>query len=341
MTFTIKYEQAEEIKISGVESKEELSRKLCEAWIPYVECHKCGMAKNCSFAHPPSPRTGKRREIKCGMSKAVLENWLSAIWVKYQAADENGKKEILSSAFYLSKIGYLIPWVFGNCLNYEFIEVWKDNAPGVFRSLVSLRENLDVLALHLGRVDIGLRKIGVHFVEGETESLFLDNLFRFQGRFDEKLLVYGGRSNRRVQRIEIALRDYRDRGYEIYISGDADNLPGGNPFQQLVDRCLVQVDKSFYFTKDFESAFPAGAFNLGLKELGLDIQMDDVTERGYESRKKYLLACHGFDLDEIKMDLADVLSRIVRNNWSAFFSDDGEFSDSEISKFLKFSLYIP
>lgn len=174
------------------------------------------------------------------------------------------------------------------------------------------------------------------FVERLKQSGLADFL-------DLSVRNYGGRSNRKPNRIEMMLQEYKADGYTVYLQGDAD---GGRPedtFSQLISRGLVDPPHTFVFKQDFESAVPPAVLHRALRSLN---ELEDVSESQFVATVEktggsvatMLGSIFGLDMEPLKVPLAQAVADYLNDMvlTGVLPSQSPELDQTELGQFLVF-----
>ena len=333
------------IPLSGSYTAFTLADTMVAEWVPYFECHKCGRFDYCKFVErlPQNPHLA--RDIKCGVAVAAIRTLVARSFGLLVAADTATRQHFLDGAFHFFGFVYRAELQISTFLDDDILDWWDTYAPATFGQLASLRSHLDAVAYHLGHFDVFGARDSVLLVEGWSEKAFIERLKQSRLLWFLRLDVrpYAGRGNRRLGRIELLLEQHRDKGYTVYLQGDADGK-GGDPFFQLVTRRLVDRAHTFVFTHDFESAIPPGLLYDALHAIG---EADTIDRQGFLAAAaagsgsiiERLRTRLGFELEPVKMPLAEAVADLLnasiwdhRKPWW----DDQSFMTTELGRFLDF-----
>ncbi|MEW6717541.1 MAG: hypothetical protein AB1345_08565 [Chloroflexota bacterium] len=331
----------EHIDVSGNFSEEKLAQLFIDEWIPYYECHKCSRVDYCKYPQPVSPGSYRMMDIQCGVVVAGIKNFVRSIFPLLKELDKVALQGILDGAHYLTRFLFDTEIKIGSAMDSAYIDYLEDFAPAFFGRIAHLRDHLNNMSSAFQHVPILQAKRGVLFVQGESEQAFVERLklSRLAWFLNVYVDSYRGDGSRRLPRIEMLLERFNSQGYKIFIQGDAD---GGESsiFTNLIQRGLVEVENTFTFEYDFETAVPDKLAYDALREMEL---LSDVSFEQYligvgqrdKSLAPRLFSAFGIDINSIKIQFAQTVADII--NWSQWtWWNDDEFTESELGKFLFF-----
>jgi hypothetical protein len=336
----------EKIRLVGEYSLEDLTSKMTEEWIEFAECQAdCARSDYCKFA------CGESEEIRCGFAISALSNFVKATFQIFSKLNTEDKQEYLDGTFYLIKYIFETEIKLGIFIYDGFNIFHGKYAPFAFTSLVNQREILDSIGKHFKSLpELNLGK-GVLFVEGKTEFTFLSEMRKTNLLWFRNLLVksYGGKDNVRPRRIEMLIKDHREFGYEIFISGDGDGKKE-NRFQELIKKKLVDSKNTFLFAFDFESAVPDDVFfnalikNKVLEKVSLAEYINKVSSSPFgndeESVKDFISREFGINIENYKIQLARSIAAYYSDVNTVWWKNDN-FMKTDFGRFLQFIIKIP
>ena len=331
-------------KFSGEFRPDALADKLIEEWIPYYECHKCGKGDYCKYAIPHSANPLRKLDIKCGVAKEALRNFVHRTIFVLEQDSWIRRQKYLDAAFYFYK--YVIEseqWN-GTFIDNAKLDWWGEYSKKFFGEIIPIRDTLNELGNCLKEFPELYEGTSILLVEGEAEMTFISNL-KGDGEYSNiwRFVVdsYGGKSNKLPRRIKMLLDDYKDKGYTIYIQGDEDgtgNGTGCDKFVEYVNQNYLDKNRIFQFQYDFETSIPLKLLYQVLIELGYleSVTLDSfINKLGGKSVNKGLL--EHFDIDTEKNGLKKKIARIVGN---AIFHIDhkvkDKFNETELGRFVLF-----
>lgn len=322
-----------------------LADKMVAEWVPYFECHQCGRFDYCKFVERLPQNPHRARDIKCGVAVTAIRTLVARSFRLLVAADASTRQHFLDGAFHFFNFVYRAEVQIGNFLDDDILDWWDSYAPATFGQLTSLRGHLDAVAYHLGQLEAFGARDSVILVEGWSEKKFIERLkySRLAWFLPLNVRVYAGRGNRRPGRIELLLKEHCDKGYTVYLQGDADGK-GGDPFSQLVVRGLVNRAHTFVFTQDFESAIPPSFLYDALHAIGEVDAIDRleflaVAAAGPGSIIERLRTRLDLELEDVKVPLAealaDLLNATILGHGKPWW-DDQSLMTTELGRFLDF-----
>ncbi|MEK0338239.1 MAG: hypothetical protein QQN41_12475, partial [Nitrosopumilus sp.] len=254
-------------------------------------------------------------------------------------------QDYLNGVYHFCKYVALSEFYIGDYFNEYFIESMGNYAPSIFGQINMLREHLNQMANNLKDFpEIGIQK-GILFVEGKSEKSLLNKLkeSRNISFLYTKIENYEGEGNRSLKRIELLIKDYKQRGYQIYLQGDADGKNTGI-FNSLIAKNLVKKENTFIFKNDLESSIPIKLLYYTLKKLGIvnKIKISDFQEvaknRGNKSIINVLKENFNLDIEPHKDELALNVGHIINRTNDCWRNDS--FMKSELGQFLLFTMKI-
>lgn len=332
------------VKFNGEYRPDALADKLIEAWIPNYECHKCGKGDYCKFTVPHSANPLRKMDIKCGVAKEALQNFIHRTIFVLENDSWVRRQKYLDAAFYFNK--YVIDseqWN-GTFIDNEKLDWWGDYTKKFFGEIIPIRDTLNELGNCLKEFTELYEGTSILLVEGEAELTFIANL-KGDGEYYKnwRFVVdsYGGKGNKLPRRIKMLLDDYKEKGYTIYIQGDEDGTGNGigyDKFVEYVNQNYLDKNRIFQFKYDFESSIPIKLLYQVLIELSYlkSVTLEYFTSKfGNESVNKSLL--EHFKIDTKKNGLKKKIARVVGN---AIFHIDhkvrDKFNTTELGRFVLF-----
>jgi len=341
------FEGIERKILKGKFTAETLSKLFIQEWVPYIECHECGRSDYCKYAKPHPRFPGKMLEIKCGIVVKAISNFVSNTFNLLKDMNSEQIQNYIDGAFYFSNFIYAAELSIANCINDDILEHFKETSPSIFGHVVALREKLNALAGALRTIPKFRVFKGILLVEGSSEKTFLEELRKahFYWTLEPTVEVYGGKGGKRLKRIGMLVRKYKEQGYKIYIQGDADGK-NSDIFQSLINKGYVEKDCTFAFKHDFETAVPAKFLLEALQKTGklTNIDLEDFKKNIYSKNVsviKSIKEYYSVDIESIKTKLAKVLGyRFSQVDTSSLpyksIWEDEDFKKTEFGKFLSF-----
>ncbi len=337
----------ERIALNGDYSADSLADTFIDNWIPYFECHKCGRWDYCKYAQPYPENPHRSVDIKCGVARDSIKNFVKSTFPVLKELDSNRVQEYLDGAFYFFKFIYDAEQYIGICMDPGFSEYFGEHAPMIFGNFRRLRNMLNELGSSWKGIPEFRINCPVLFVEGLSEKRFLDEMRKSHSIWflDLNVEVYGGKGNRRSKRIQMLLDKYIDLGYEIYAQGDADG-ENTDIFRHLIKSGSVKAENTFVFKHDFETSMPLKLLYISLRNMKI---LNKVSEQDFIaalngnniSILQKLRDRLGLDIRSHKLKLATTTARILSNYWFEnpwfnWWQDDKFMNDTELGRFLRF-----
>ncbi len=202
-----------------------MAERLIDEWIPFYECHRCGKGDYCKYAISISPNSSKKEDIKCGVAKVSLRNFILRTIFVIEGKTKDSKQKYLDAAYHFYKFVIDSEQWNGIFISNRKLNWWGDDSIKFFGQIIPLRDTLNDLGNCLKEFDEIYIGSNVLFVEGETEKIFIssirgdDEYFRF---WPFKVESYGGKPNRKIKKVQLLIGDYKQKGYTIYAQGDRD-----------------------------------------------------------------------------------------------------------------------
>lgn len=328
------------IDLKGIYDADALSDRLIEEWIPYFECHKCGKGDYCKYTQPAPGNPKHKLDIKCGVAKDALSNFIHLTFHFLDNANEKQKQDYLDGAYHFYDFVIKAEQHIGFYISKEKIE-WRGNKNSIMTlaDIITLRDILNRLGDSMKSFPDFDSGSSLLLVEGETEKVFLEKLKESGSTWFVWLIIesYGGKPNKLPKRIQMLINDYKRKGYKVYFQGDADGKEG-NMFKEFIDKKTIPAENAFQFKFDFETAIPSGLLWDTLNELNLinnatlDSFRDKMSIRN-EPISKILLREYSLDIETHKMNIAKKAGEIL-NKTSWWTKDD--FMETELGLFLDF-----
>lgn len=322
--------------IDGEFDCESLAGILIEKWVPYSECQRrCYASSSCRFA--------LKSESQCGLKSEVIKNYIHLTVDFFKNGSAFQQKALLAGAYNLA--AYVGQSTFDIALmaNKTNLDYWGNLQPCDFLSqIVNHREHLNNMAQFLCVVPGVFSNKPILLVEGKSEKAFLCKLRESHYAWFSKLRieVYGGKGNRIPKRIQMRLDKYVEDGYVCFMQGDRD---GSNKeqFEGLINNGTVKRENVFEFEFDFETSIPPKLLFKTLQDLDClkEVDRDSFIKHCEDSRPigKMLKEIYSFDIDPIKIDLAEELGWIFAVSDFRWYQDVDKFlENTELGRFLDF-----
>lgn len=330
--------------LNGFVSQNELTSLMIEEWIPYFECHKCGRYDYCKFSAPPHPANPDRSlDIQCGVTIAIMENYIRSSFPLLMECDEEQKQNFLDASFYFCEFINFAESSLGAYLDDDIVKFYG-NKPSFFTIVINLRNQLNQIAKHLSSIPEFNAIKGYLLVEGETEKEFVKTLKESRLILFKDVLVesYEGKSNKKPAKLLLLVKIFQQSGYEIYIQGDKDSTDN-DIFSQLIEKKIVKLENTLSFTHDFESSIPDYMLLEALNNLNY---LTDVSIEEFKTiRKSFrnsVIECleevWEINVDSIKIPLAKEVAKLFIDKTPR---KDEDFWDTELGKFINLIVIMP
>ena len=258
-------------------------------------------------------------EIRCGITKTVLENFVTRTFYIFRSLDQHQRQDYLRGAFHFTRYVHETEQIIGMQISRPHLDYWSDSIPYVFGQITTLRRLLDSFSAAMASIPDFKTVKGVLLVEGWSEKVLLERLRATRLSWFTDLLVetYEGRGNRGPSHLQLLIKHFKDSGYQVYISGDADG--GASIFQALIRQDLIAEHCTHSFSYDLETGVPPRLLYLGLRELGL---LNDVTEESFCNRLQridgsvilILKSDFGVDLQPHKLEVARAMGAVMASD---------------------------
>ena len=203
---------------------DELVSCLITKWVPYVECTKCGRYRSCRFSTANPGVESEGGEIRCGVTRTALENLIRSTFHIFRGVEPHQRQDYLRGAFHFTRYVHKAEQMIGMQISQAHLDYWSNLTPYIFGQLTTLRSRLDGFAAAMASIPAFNTVKGVLLVEGWSEKFLLKRLGASRLSWFSDLLVetYEGKASRGPARLELLIKHFRETGYEVYISGDAD-----------------------------------------------------------------------------------------------------------------------
>lgn len=260
----------ERTTISGTYAADELADRLIDEWIPYFECHHCGRFDYCKFVRRNANFPSRAQDIKCGVAATAIRSLTERCFPLLLAADGPVVQSFLDGAFHFHCFVYRAEVQIGNFLDKDILDWWDEFAPAAFGQLTALRAHLDEVARHFGQLSPVRAQNAVLLVEGWSEKAMIERLKQSGLACFTSIAVrtYDGKQNSRPGKLQMLLNDYQERGYNVFIQGDADGRDASGVFDDLCRKQGIPRNRTFVFEHDLETSIPPPLLYVALKELG-------------------------------------------------------------------------
>lgn len=330
------------IKLDSTYTRTTLANKMIATWVEYIECdRKCSRSSYCKYVKKDPLNKNRTLEIKCGVATTAIKYFVKHTFYLLESIDEKSVQNYLDGAFYYYKFIYGTEVSTGHFLNDYYLNSWGSYASHTFGQLRYIREDLNQL-IHYWKdiTELNVAK-NMILVEGESEEIFVKTIeCTSLGWFPQMdIRNYGGKGNASAKKMKSLIDEFQNRGYKIFIEGDADNNKR-QAINTLVTKNIIPEDNLFVFEIDFESSIPWDLLLATLKSLKLNENIKDVNEfkelmkAKDKSIIKILKEKYSIDLEPIKIIFAEKLASIINKTDNCWRRE--EFMKSELGKFLLF-----
>jgi len=316
----------------------DLIKWLCDHWIQYWECEKCGR-----FSYCKHPAGNRRADMQCGVAVDALTNFINSTYEIYISCNDEQKQHYLDAAFYFCRFVHDNEIDIGKFANSYHVQDWakgrEDNATSLFSCVLRSRHVLDCLAENLRKIDAFPSIEGVVLVEGWSEYAFIHNL-KESGlwHFDDlRIDVYEGKGNRKAKKLQLLSKKYMQTGFRLFLQGDADGQTA-DIFSEHRSRFKMGDNQLFAFKYDLETSYPSELAAKAATELGWvkKCQQSKFVKSLDECVESKILVFDSFFPDDWdKVVFASVVSLLLSKDAITYWHDDN-FKKSELGIFLDF-----
>ena len=329
------------IDLNGEYSAESLIKICTDSWVPYLECdRKCWRSPFCGFAQEDPKRAGRTQEILCEVGFRAVRYFILYTFEIFKKLDRSLIQNYLDALYHYYKFVFESEITIGGYINENSFKFMGPHAPASVGFIRKIRPHIDSVCNLLQDIPDFWAKDSIIFVEGEAEEAFLNKLksTHFYDIIDINVKSYDGKGNKKIRRIEMMLLDYKQRGYNIYIQGDAD---GSNQdiFRELERREIITQSDKFVFKYDFESSIPPCLLLDSLQSLGFLSELKK--SKFIKDRKKYSGSVKSFleekysiSIDPVKVSLGHRVADILTKTFDWW--NDEEFMSTELGEFINF-----
>jgi len=326
------YSDKGKIKLSEVYNKDSLIEIMIDNWIPYMECHKCGKSDYCKYTKPHEVNPNKKAEIKCGVARNFIINFVNITFDRVKNLDITKKQAYLDTAFYLSQYVLSSEISIGTLINKDYLSAWGSYAPALYGFSKQTLDYLNKSHRKMKEIDIFKSKKNIILVEGFSEEIFIESFT------DLEVINYEGKGRIDFNKIEFLVKEYQDQGYEVYLQSDLDGKKENQKINKIIKKGLIKKENIFLFEHDFETAIPLKIFYNILKDNNLikddfeDFKKDINLSRGIV---KHVQNKYGIDVNKrtVATEISLILHKLQdRKN----LYEDKDFVNTEIGKFWNF-----
>jgi len=326
------YSDKEKVDLVGLHSEDMIIEIMIDKWIPYMECHKCGKSDYCKYVEPHRVNPDKKAEIKCGVAKDFITNYINTTFNSLDGVEDEQKQAYLNAAFYLTEYVQSAEINIGTFINKEYLDYWGTYAPGLYGFTKQTLDYLNKAHKEMKYLEMFSSKKNVILVEGFSEEIFIQN---FSGI---EVLNYEGKGRIDFSKIEFLVKQYQEKGYEVYLQSDLDGSTENQKVNRIIREGLIKQENIFQFKHDFETAIPPRLFYNILLDNELitdkyeDFKKDVDLKRGIV---KYVENKYSISINKrmIATEISLIIHKLSRGK---NLYEDGDFSTTEIGKFWNF-----
>lgn len=325
-----------DIRLNDKFTKESLVDLLIYKWVFWLECHKCGKSDYCKYTKPHHVNPDKKAEIKCGVATNFIKNYIETTFEDIKISTPEQKQAFLNTAFHLTQYIQSAEISIGTLSNFDYLSGWGNYAPSLYGFTKDTLEHLTNAHIEMKHLPTFRSKRNVILVEGHSEEIFIRN---FKSR-DLEIINYEGKARIDYEKIEFLVKQYQEKGYEVYLQTDKDGKITNQQLEKIKKKGLIKEENIFEFEHDFETAIPLEilynilidnsyiADNIDFKDFSKDIDLRYGIVKHIE--KKYVIRINKRIIaNEISIRLNEVSHKV--NLYT-----DSEFLATEIGKFWNF-----
>ncbi|QSZ41365.1 hypothetical protein GJV85_04340 [Sulfurimonas aquatica] len=330
--YLYRYANSDRIELNGIHSKESIIELMVDEWIYYMECHKCGKSDYCKYTEPHNVNPDKKAEIKCGVAKDFITNYINNTFDSIEDLEIEQKQAYLDTAYYLSQYVQSAEIGIGTLINEDYLSVWGEFAPALYGFTKEPLDYLNKAHKEMKHVGMFRSKKSLILVEGYSENIFVDNFS------DIKVVNYEGEGRIRYDKIEFLVQEYQEDGYEVYLQSDMDGKPHNDKVNKIINGGLIKEENIFQFKHDFESSIPAKLFYTILIDNELISDTFENFEEGIDLQRgivHYVETKYDISINK-RMIATEVSLAIHKYSRRRNLYQDERFLDTEIGKFWNF-----
>ncbi len=322
---------SENIKVEDF-SKDALIELMIENWIPWMECHKCGKSDYCKYVEPHGANPDKKAEIKCGVAQDFIRNYINTTFDSIQDLSKEQKQAYLDAAYYLSQYVQSAEINIGTFISEDHLSGWGSYAPALYGFTKQTLEYLEKAHREMKHLEMFKSKKNVILVEGFSEEIFVKSFS------DIEVVNYEGNSRIDFGKIEFLVKQYQEKGYEVYLQTDMDGKTENQKAKKIIEKALIEEKNIFQFKHDFETSIP-------LEKLFAILRSNEIVDVSFEDFEKDIDLKSG-SIKHIENKYAvSINKRMIANEISLMINNlsrrtnlyyDENFLDTEIGKFWNF-----
>lgn len=326
------YSDKEKIDLTGLYSENMIIEIMIEKWIPYMECHKCGKSDYCKYVEPHGVNPDKKAEIKCGVGRDFITNYINTTFNSLDGVDDEQKQAYLNAAFYLTEYVQSAEINIGTFINQDYLSGWGTYAPTLYGFTKQTLDYLNKAHKEMKHLEMFRSKKNVILVEGFSEEIFIQNFSQIE------VVNYEGKGRIDFSKIEFLVKQYQEKGYEVYLQSDLDGSAENQKVNRIIKEGLIKEENIFQFKYDFETSIPPRFFYNILKN-------NELIEDEYEDFKKDVDLKRGivkhvenkYSISINKRMIATEISLMIHKlSRGKNLYHDEDFLTTEIGKFWNF-----
>lgn len=210
------YSDKDKIDLSGNYTIESIFDLMVRYWIPYMECHKCGKWDYCKFVEIHKLNSDRAVDIQCGVAINFITNFIRTTFESIVDLDQDQKQAYLDSAFYLSQYVQNAEISIGTFISKDHLSGWGSMAPALYGFTKQTLDLLTKAHKTMKYIEMFKSTKNVILVEGYSEEIFIQNFS------DIEIVNYEGKGRIDYPKIEFLVKEYQEKGYEVYLQSDLD-----------------------------------------------------------------------------------------------------------------------
>lgn len=322
-------------RLDGEFLERELTEKLVELWVPYVNCHrKCLAARICKFSQIP------HAEERCGYKAKAISTFVE--WTFKDMTNQNSREveKMIEAGFHLTEFMYVSQFYNGMMVD-DGAKAWSSSlGKSMMFQILNLRDHLNSAASCVTDVVDDFSKTSITFVEGESELTLLNILKQEMSLLNDTMKVesYGGEGNANPNRSAMLIQSKIDEGYVVRVQGDRDGHQRST-IDRLHSSLNLDDNRVFAFKFDLESAYPPKIFAKILGHLNL-LNANQIEQFSYDGSipvSKYLKDEFKVDFGVRKVKIAELVGAELISSGLAYAKPDNDFfKENELGRFIIF-----
>ncbi len=317
-------------------TKESLVDLLIYKWVFLIECHKCGKSDYCKYTEPHSVNSNKKAEIKCGVATNFIKNYIEITFEDIKISTPEQKQSFLNTAFHLTQYIQSAEISIGTLSNFDYLRGWGNYAPSLYGFTKDTLDHLTNAHIEMKHLPTFRSKRNVILVEGHSEEIFIRN---FKSR-DLEIINYEGKARIDYEKIEFLVKQYQEKGYEVYLQTDKDGKTTNQQLEKIKKKGLIKEENIFEFEHDFETAIPLKILynilidnsyitdNIDFKDFSKDIDLRYGIVKHIENK-------YGMSINK-RIIANEISMRLNQFSHNVNLYTNKEFLSTEIGKFWNF-----